>query len=189
VDPFLSGWLICLFCFQPFRSFMDSYIAPRGAEDSWIQALAGNAAMLNIWAGALIVVVLTGLLADICLGMRFSYLTHRGIVTGGMYRFSKHPSYVMVVVQYALIYFPLFSFQKSEDIYKGFVALAGLALVYYLRARTEERHLSRDPVYVEYALWMNEHGALRWLGKLLPVLRYRAPADVSPGGAPYKGIS
>jgi len=46
--------------------------------------------------------------------------------------------------------------------------------IYFMRARTEERHLSHDPTYVQYALWMNEHGVLRVLNRV-PVLRYRAP--------------
>ena len=39
-----------------------------------------------------------------------------------------------------------------------------------------ERHLSRDPTYVAYAEWMNKHGMIAWLGRLIPALRYRAPA-------------
>jgi hypothetical protein len=54
--------------------------------------------------------------------------------------------------------------------------LLGLVnLVYYVRARTEEQHLSRDPTYVAYALWINEHGLLRGLSRLLPFARYRVP--------------
>jgi hypothetical protein len=48
-------------------------------------------------------------------------------------------------------------------------------MVYYIRARTEERHLSWDPTYVAYAEWIDRHGVLRHLGKLFPFLRYRAP--------------
>jgi hypothetical protein len=50
-----------------------------------------------------------------------------------------------------------------------------LNLVYFARARTEEKHLSRDPTYVAYALWMNDHGLLRRVGQLIPFMRYRAP--------------
>jgi len=50
-----------------------------------------------------------------------------------------------------------------------------LNLVYYIRARTEERHLSWDPNYVAYAEWIDRHGALRRLGALFPFLKYRAP--------------
>ncbi len=47
--------------------------------------------------------------------------------------------------------------------------------VYFLRARAEERHLSEDPRYVAYALWMNDHGLLRHLGRWFSCLRYVPP--------------
>jgi len=47
------------------------------------------------------------------------------------------------------------------------VLLGGVSLIYYWRAKTEEKHLSEDPAYREYAAWMNEHGPfprfVRWL--------------------------
>lgn len=189
VDPFAGGWLVCLFCFQPFKSFMNDYVAPRGPVDGWVQALAENPSLQGVWAGLIIVTLLGSLMADISLGSRFSYLLHRGVVTGGMYRFSKHPSYLFTWLQFLLIYFPLFAFQQADEVAKAGLALTALGVLYYLRARTEERHLSYDPVYVQYALWMNEHGALRWLGRLLPALRYRAPAGRTPLDKPYEGIS
>jgi hypothetical protein len=39
-----------------------------------------------------------------------------------------------------------------------------------------------DPVYVEYAQWMNEHGMLRVLGRIVPWLRYQAPVPATPTG-------
>jgi hypothetical protein len=43
--------------------------------------------------------------------------------------------------------------QGWVDTFKSTVALAGVSAIYFLRARTEERHLSRDPTYVRYALF------------------------------------
>jgi len=48
-----------------------------------------------------------------------------------------------------------------------------LNLVYFMRARTEERHLSRDPDYVAYATAMERRSIFRWVGRLLPVLRFK----------------
>jgi hypothetical protein len=56
------------------------------------------------------------------------------------------------------------------------VLLALLNLIYYARARTEERHLSRDPTYVAYALWIDQHGLLAGLARVLPFIRYRTPS-------------
>jgi hypothetical protein len=54
--------------------------------------------------------------------------------------------------------------------------------IYVLRAVTEERHLSRDPVYRSYAAWMSQHSLIgrlkpaRWFPRSL--IRFRkAPAD------------
>ena len=58
--------------------------------------------------------------------------------------------------------------------------MLGINFIYWMRARTEERHLSRDPVYVAYALWMEEHGIFRWVGKIIPAMRYRAPRGYTP---------
>ncbi len=52
-----------------------------------------------------------------------------------------------------------------------------LNLVYLLRARTEERHLSQDPAYCVYALYIEEHGIFRRLGRWLPVLKF-APGQL-----------
>jgi hypothetical protein len=44
-----------------------------------------------------------------------------------------------------------------------------------MRAKTEERHLSRDPIYVAYATWMNDNGVLKFLNRI-PIFRYKPPA-------------
>ncbi len=36
--------------------------------------------------------------------------------------------------------------------------LVGVNIIYFLRAKTEERHLSRDPAYVEYSNWIESNG-------------------------------
>jgi hypothetical protein len=63
-----------------------------------------------------------------------------------------------------------FMFNGSwSDTLRHSLLLAGLNFVYYLRAKTEERHLSLDPVYVQYAQWIDEHGVLRKLNRI-PIL-------------------
>jgi protein-S-isoprenylcysteine O-methyltransferase Ste14 len=36
--------------------------------------------------------------------------------------------------------------------------LVAVNLIYYTRAKTEERHLMRDPDYRAYAEWIERHG-------------------------------
>lgn len=47
-----------------------------------------------------------------------------------------------------------------------------LCLIYYLRARTEENHLSIYPEYVQYAQAMNNRSLFHGVGKYLPFLVY-----------------
>jgi hypothetical protein len=55
------------------------------------------------------------------------------------------------------------------DMIRNTVILAMVSGVYYWRAKTEERHLSEDPAYVEYSQWMDRHGPVtRFLASLKP---------------------
>ena len=57
--------------------------------------------------------------------------------------------------------------------------LLGLNLIYVMRAKTEEWHLSRDPEYVAYALWVQANGMFRFV-RYLPLMKhlaYRVPVS------------
>ncbi len=176
VEPTIFGWLIALVCYQPFYSVIGKYYLQYDDSiywDNWLQPWPGVRA---VWGFLIIVLVCTYALCTVSFGLRFSNLTHRGIITAGPYRFSKHPAYLAKNLSWWLISVPFISDQGFAAGLRNCCLLALLNLVYYARARTEERHLSRDPVYVAYALWMNEHGWLRGLARWLPFMRYRAPA-------------
>jgi hypothetical protein len=74
-----------------------------------------------------------------------------------------------------LVSVPFISQQDWPTAVHNCAALALLNTIYFLRAKTEERHLSRDPDYVAYALWMNERGMFRFMNKIIPALAYRQP--------------
>ncbi|HZU81762.1 MAG TPA: isoprenylcysteine carboxylmethyltransferase family protein [Polyangiaceae bacterium] len=184
-EPTVYGWVVALFCYQPFFSLMErQYVAYGGNVTfvSWFDhwpALPWDWAMPALrWAYAIVILSLLSIytLATIAFGMRFSNLTHRGILTGGPYRFSKHPAYVTKNISWWLVSVPFLHAPWWEAVHHC-LALGCINMIYFLRARTEERHLSRDPDYVAYALWMNEHGVLRFLGRWFPLLRYKPPAQ------------
>ena len=177
VEPTVSGWLVALACYEPFFTLV---VGPRFFQyddrlywDNWLVDLPYVRAA---WAAAIIALLTIYALSTVAFGLRFSNLTHRGIITGGPYRFSKHPAYLAKNVSWWLIAVPFVPGAAPLDALRNCVLLLLLNGVYYLRARTEERHLSCDPVYVAYAEWMEAHGPLRVLGRILPVLRYRRPA-------------
>ncbi|HYD37253.1 MAG TPA: protein-S-isoprenylcysteine methyltransferase, partial [Allosphingosinicella sp.] len=54
----------------------------------------------------------------------------------------------------------------TDGIRNSFI-MGVVAGVYYWRARTEERHLSADPAYRDYAAWMERNGPLPRLLRFL----------------------
>jgi protein-S-isoprenylcysteine O-methyltransferase Ste14 len=177
VEPTALGWGAALICYQPFYAIVGSMYLKYESGYYWGQWLGDWPHVRDLWGVVIILCVFTYALSTVAFGLRFSNLTHRGIITTGPYRFSKHPAYLAKNLSWWLIAVP---FVPSPSIAAAAQHCALLLLlngVYLLRARTEERHLSRDPQYVAYALWMNEHGALKGLARWLPVLKYRAPPD------------
>jgi protein-S-isoprenylcysteine O-methyltransferase Ste14 len=176
VEPTVFGWLVAILCYQPFYSVIGKYYFQYDDNiywDNWLQPWPDARA---IWGSLIIFLTCIYALCTVAFGLRFSNLTHRGIITAGPYRYSKHPAYLAKNLSWWLISVPFISELGWAAALRNCCLLALLNLVYYARARTEERHLSRDPAYVAYALWMNDHGLLRGLARLLPILRYRAPA-------------
>jgi protein-S-isoprenylcysteine O-methyltransferase Ste14 len=178
-EPTMFGWAVALFCYMPFFSMFDkNYVQYEGPGfGNW---LTDYPLLKGAWAGLVVALIVIYVLATVGFGWRFSNLTNRGILTNGMYRFTKHPAYVSKNLSWWLSSVPFVAitgtgFAGKILCLRHCVMLACVNTIYFLRARTEERHLSRDPTYVAYALWMNDHGALRFLGRWFPSLRYVPP--------------
>jgi protein-S-isoprenylcysteine O-methyltransferase Ste14 len=177
VEPSVAGWLVALMCYQPFYSVIGRFYLQYDDGTYWDNWLQAWPAARAAWAGLIIGLAMIYALCTVSFGLRFSNLTHRGIITGGPYRLSKHPAYLAKNLSWWLISVPFVSEQGWSMALRNCCLLALVNLVYYARARTEERHLSRDPTYVAYALWINEHGLLRGLARLFPFMRYKARTD------------
>jgi protein-S-isoprenylcysteine O-methyltransferase Ste14 len=175
-EPTAFGWMIALICYQPFYSVIGHDYLRYDDSLYWDNWLAPLPWLKFAWGAAIVALLMIYALSTVAFGLRFSNLTHRGIITGGPYRFSKHPAYLAKNLSWWLISVPFISDQGFAHGLRDCCLLALLNLVYFLRAKTEERHLSRDPLYIAYAQWMEAHGILRPLVRHLPFLRYRAPA-------------
>jgi protein-S-isoprenylcysteine O-methyltransferase Ste14 len=167
-NPYASGWMAALICYPPFIM-----MAPGGPLDyhpataEWTHWLADQPvlmAAIGFW-----LVFLTGIYAwaTVAFGLRFSNLTHRGILTHGPYAWSKHPAYLSKNLFWWFAVLPFLATSGSlVDAVRNTVLLALISGVYYWRARTEERHLSEDPAYRDYAAWMERNGPvprfIRW---------------------------
>jgi len=176
-EPTMLGWAVALFCYQPFYGLVErQYVNYDGNSfGSW---LAPYPTLRSIWAVGVVLLISVYTLATVAFGVRFSNLTHRGILTNGPYRFTKHPAYISKNLSWWLVSVPfLVNNHDFGGAVKRCAALVFINFIYFMRARTEERHLSRDPTYVAYATWMNEHGLLRFLNRI-PGIRYTPPAKL-----------
>ncbi len=174
-NPFMYGWVFTLMLYQPFWSTMSKRFFAYGDGDVWTDHLEGIPLLLTVWGVLIIASKLGWAWSNLSFGTRFSNLTNRGIITNGPYRFTKHPSYLFKNLSWWLLSVPFLSADGPAQAAQHAVALLGVNLLYAVRARAEEQHLSEDPDYVRYALWMNEHGVFAGLGRWLPCLRYRPP--------------
>jgi len=179
-EPTLLGWSVAIVCYQPAWSFFSSHYLVYQDGFAWGAWLSGSPGMLVLWVVLISTLNLVYLWSTVTFGVRFSNLTHRGILTNGPYRFTKHPAYIAKSLSWWLIAVPFLPIHGWDMAFKQCLMLLGLNLVYYLRAKTEERHLSWDETYVAYALWMEEKGLFRHVAKLLPVLKFQRKRILKP---------
>jgi hypothetical protein len=184
-NPYLAGWVAALMCYPPFILMnnggpLDYHI---GTSD-WAYWFEGQKVLLWVWGGLL--VLLTGVYAwaTVAFGLRFSNLTHRGILTHGPYAFSKHPAYLSKNAYWWLATMPfLVTTGSTADMIRNSAILALVSGIYYWRARTEEKHLMADPAYAEYAAWMQRNALVpRFFAALRGVAgnRLRKGGEVQP---------
>jgi protein-S-isoprenylcysteine O-methyltransferase Ste14 len=195
-EPTGAGWLAALVCYQPFWSLINKQYIDYDSGVGWAATL-GNVQIFGIpwlrdlWGVMILLLVAIYVWGTIAFGARFSNLTHRGIITNGPYRFTKHPAYLSKNLSWWLVSMPFVVNGSIGETVRRCVLLASLNLIYYLRAKTEERHLSLDPVYVRYADWIDAHGALRAFDRI-PVIgalarwrpTFRTYTTPVPGQAP-----
>jgi hypothetical protein len=182
-EPTLLGWVVALICYPPYGDTTIGLYVDWSDEFEWRHWLEAMPGFLVLWGGAILALETLFALATVHFGYRFSNLTHRGILTHGLYRLTKHPAYVTKCLSFWMLAVPFLPDQGWDGAARQVLMMLGINVIYWMRARTEERHLSRDPDYVAYALWMEEHGIFRWTGRIIPALRYRPPLGTISAGA------
>jgi protein-S-isoprenylcysteine O-methyltransferase Ste14 len=168
-NPYLAGWTAALVCYPPLLLMgagrpLDYQ---RGTAE-WSYWLGDYPAAA--WAMAALLVLLTAVYAwaTVAFGLRFSNLTHRGILTHGPYRWSKHPAYLAKNLFWWGSTLPFLSVTGDPATTARNTLLLGVVSgIYYWRARTEEAHLRADPAYRAYAAWMARHAPLPRLARRL----------------------
>ena len=159
-NPALAGWLAALICYPPFVLMggggpLDYHAG--GAEwDVWTQ---GHTMLQWLLGGWLVLLTALYAWATVVFGIRFSNLTHRGILTHGPYRWTRHPAYLSKNLFWWFSALPFLTVSGSlTDMVRNCAMLAVTNAVYYWRAKTEETHLSTDPAYRAYSEWMDRNG-------------------------------
>lgn len=176
-EPTYLGWIVCLVCYPPFWPLFYANFVPYNDDLTWGPWLNDVPVVALLWAIAILTTVAVYVWATVSFGIRFSNLTHRGIITNGPYRFTKHPAYISKNLSWWLVSVPFVSTAGSGEAVRMCLMLLIVNGIYYLRAITEERHLSSDPVYLQYAAWIAQHGAVA-------ALKRQARRLLAPGREP-----
>lgn len=150
-EPSVFGWMVCLISYPPFR-VVGGWLLTGPGESLYTQI--PNQPAVAFFGSLMMATYFLYMLPTIWFGLRFSNLTHRGIIRTGPYAFVRHPAYAAKNLAWWCVGFPTAIYAGfSEGINQMIIYLVGLVLltsIYYARAITEERHLSFDPNYVEY---------------------------------------
>lgn len=180
-NPFLGGWLAALICYPPLVfAFMGGggIFAYEVDTPGWAYWLQGHSLALWLWTAWLVFLTAIYAWATVVFGIRFSNLTYRGVLTGGPYKYTRHPAYLSKNLFWWCTALPfLVSTGDPVQAIRNTVFLGAISAIYYWRARTEEAHLlAEDPKYRAYYDWMEEHGPItRPLAALKRRLRPRGP--------------
>lgn len=158
-NPYLSGWVAALACYPPFVLMgTGGPLDYRSGTQEWSAWFDGQPTLLLIWGGAMLVLALIYAWATVVFGIRFSNLTHRGIITTGPYRVVRHPAYLSKNVMWWMVHLPFLSTASSSEAIRNCILLLVVNAIYFARAKTEEKHLLADPRYQAYSEWIAENG-------------------------------
>lgn len=172
-DSTWLGWTSAVVCYPPLSMVVMRQWLDYSDGIDWTHWL-GTSWLAFVWGVTILLLTAIYTSATLVFGPRFSNLTHRGIITAGPFRWTKHPAYISKNLSWWLIAVPFVSEQGAAAAALSCLALLGVNAIYWLRAKTEERHLMRDPVYQQYASWIAENGLF---ARCLRCVRLR-PAQV-----------
>jgi len=160
-DPTTFGWIVAIMCYVPFWPFVTKNFLNYDNNLQWGEWLWDKPTLYGIWGTLILICLFFYVYATAQFGCRFSNLTHRGVISSGPYKWTKHPSYLSKNISWWLIAIPFIPGNGNfVDALTNCLLLACVNIIYYLRAKTEERHLYRDSEYVKYAMWINENGII-----------------------------
>ena len=156
VDSTWEGWLVCMICYPPLLMVL-SAVKKQSDDFIWTDWALPDTGLYWAWAALIISSWVVYWLSSVAFGIRFSNLSWRGLVNRGPYRFTKHPAYISKNIYWWAYTVPFFSV-VGLDMARNFLGLVFVSMIYYLRAKTEERHLSQFREYASYSRWIRRYG-------------------------------
>lgn len=156
-DSTWSGWLVCVLCYPPLWVIMTT-LREQADDVTWDQWLSPEEPIYWLWATLIVLSWAVYWLSTASFGIRFSNLTYRGLIDHGPYRFTKHPAYWGKNIYWWLHTVPFVGISTIGEFTRNFLGLGFVSLIYYLRAKTEERHLRKFPEYRAYCEWISRNG-------------------------------
>ncbi len=150
VEPTMVWWVVAIICYPPFNSGLTDII-------SWYSTEFPQFANAFVHVGfniAILILMWIYSWASISLGFKASNLTNRWIVRKWPYKYIRHPAYICKNLSWWIGWLPIIWIALIALDFKtvlfAIISLSGWSFIYYMRAITEERHLSLDPDYIDY---------------------------------------
>lgn len=148
IDMTFSGWAVCLMCYAPLNNVTGElfFFAPNLVTHNTADLVIENIHFLYIAKGVEIFLLACHIYTDVSLGPSIANITLKKLQTRGFYGLVRHPGTTLKLAFWL----------TQSVIYKGFwnVKVIGhfgmWAIIYALRALTEERHLSHYEEYRAY---------------------------------------
>lgn len=150
VDPTFFWWIVVLLCYPPFNTFTTDLIWWYSKDFPQFNNFYIHI-VFNFW---ILVFMWVYSRASISLWLKASNLTNRWIIKKWPYKYIRHPAYITKNIAWWIGWLPLLIWNFINSDFKNFfIVFFSLSLrtfIYYLRAITEEKHLSMDTDYLEY---------------------------------------
>jgi protein-S-isoprenylcysteine O-methyltransferase Ste14 len=185
VEPTIGGWVICLICYRPLVDVQAPYIQYELDKVYWGNVFSPYPLLYVLWGSAILFLLIVYVWSTAAFGLRFSNLTHRGIITHGPYRWVKHPAYLAKNLSWWMISVPFIAGADWLTAIQSCIMLGAVNLIYYLRAKSEERHLATDPVYRDYRNYIAAQGlSARLFGTVAERRHGNSDGEHRPSSAP-----
>ncbi|MDK2760430.1 MAG: protein-S-isoprenylcysteine methyltransferase [Sphingopyxis sp.] len=185
-NPYGMAWVAALVCYPPFILMNGGPLDYQVAGSDWGYWLAGHDNLLILWGVVLVALTAVYSWATMAFGIRFSNLTHRGVITHGPYKYTRHPAYISKNLSWWVGSLPFLVTDGGWiEGARNVILLGMVSGVYYWRAKTEERHLLADPAYVAYWNWAQANAAIprffaKLTGRARPLIRLDPDDRVGP---------